>query len=137
VVSPGYAHYYRYTQIHRGYRLIENPAPNLPPAQQYSYTGPPLPFNAGGVYPAPADPSSARYPPGSVQAFANDNFNYTYTSLLAVLQAMFNGETTRDQLNRAIGLMMSLKEQAVAMMSGIPNPALSIGPSFEYRAVNR
>jgi inorganic pyrophosphatase len=37
---------------------------------------------------------------------------------------------------RAIGLMMSLKEQAKAMMSGIPNPVIFTGPSFQYQPVN-
>ena len=136
VAGTGYAHYYRYMQIRKGYLLVRNAAPDLPPDRQYTFTGAPVPFNPGGVYAVPADPSSATYPPGSAQAFANDNFNYTYTALLAALQTMFNGSNTKDQFNRAIGLMMSLKEQAMAMMSGIPNPALFIGPSFEYLPVN-
>ncbi|HEX6100976.1 MAG TPA: ferritin-like protein [Thermoanaerobaculia bacterium] len=136
VVGAGFAHYYRYMQIKKGNRLVKNPDPHLPPDQQYSYTGAPVPFSAAGVYCAPTDPSSAKYPAGSAQAFANDNFNYTYTSLLAALHAMFNGANTQDQFNRAIGLMMSLKSQAIAMMSGVPNPALLIGPSFEYLPVN-
>ena len=73
---------------------------------------------------------------GPPQAFANDNFNYTYTSLLASLHALFNGDATAAQFNRAIGLMMSLKGQAKAMAEGIPNPAVIIGPSFEYQPVN-
>jgi Ferritin-like len=136
VVGTGFAHYYRYMQIAKGHLLVKNPDPNLPPDQQYSYTGAPVPFDANGVYAVPADPSSANYPPGSAQAFANDNFNYTYTSLLATLHAMFNGANTQDQFNRALGLMMSLKSQAKGMMSGVPNPALFIGPSFEYLPVN-
>ena len=136
VVGTDYAHYYRYMQIRKGYLLVKNPDPKLPPDKQYSYTGAPVPFNPGGVYAVPSDPSSKNYPPGSAQAFANDNFNYTYTSLLSSLHAMFNGANTPDQFNRAIGLMMSLKGQGIAMMSGIPNPALFIGPSFEYLAVN-
>ena len=136
IVGSGYAHYYRYMQIQKGHLLVPNPDPKLPPDQQYSYTGMAVPFNAGGVYAVPSDPSSANYPAGSAQAFANDNFNYTYTSLLATLHAMFNGANTQDQFNRALGLMMSLKSQAMAMMSGVPNPALFIGPSFEYLPVN-
>ena len=41
-----------------------------------------------------------------------------------------------DQFNRAIGLMMSLKGQAKAMTSGIPNPKVITGPSFEYQPTN-
>jgi hypothetical protein len=46
------------------------------------------------------------------------NFDYTYTSLL---RGLFNGQNNRDQFNRAVDLMMSLKEQAKAMMSGPSN----------------
>jgi hypothetical protein len=35
-------------------------------------------------------------------------------------------------MDAAIGLMMSLKSQAKAMMAAIPNPAFYTGPSFEY-----
>ena len=136
VVGAGYAHYYRYMQIKKGRLLVRHPNPKLPPNQQYSYTGAPLPFNHSGVYAVPTDPSSANYPQGSAQAAANDNFNYTYTSLLSALQAMVNGVNTEDQFRRAIGLMMSLKEQAIAMMAGITNSKLFIGPSFEYLRVN-
>jgi rubrerythrin len=136
VVGGGYAHYYRYMQIQKGRLLVKNPDPHKPPDQQYSYTGAPVPFDPNGVYPVPADPSAAGYPPGSTQRFLCDNFNYTYTSLLRALHGLFNGENTQAQFNDAIGLMMSLKGQARAMMSGIPDPAIFTGPSFEYLAVN-
>jgi hypothetical protein len=55
---------------------------------------------------------------------------------LNALHQLVNGEATSDQFNRALGLMMSLKGQARAMMSGIPNPNQIIGPSFQYLAVN-
>ena len=76
------------------------------------------------------------YPPGSIQAVANQNFNYTYTSLLFSLHTLFNGAAGEDQMNRAIGLMMSLKGQARGMMSGIPDPSALTGPTFEYQPVN-
>lgn len=136
IVGSGYAHYYRYMQIKKGHLLVKNPDPALPPDKQYSYTGMAVPFDAKGVYAVPADPSSSKYPKGSPQAFANDNFNYTYTNLLGALHAMFNGENTQAEFNRAIGLMMSLKEQAMAMMSGIPNAGQFVGPSFQYLPVN-
>jgi hypothetical protein len=86
------------------------------------------------VYAAPKDPGP--YPAGSAQAFANDNFNYTYTSLLKALHTLFNGTATAAQMNIAIGLMMSLEEQAKAMMSGVPNPAVITGPTFQYQPTN-
>jgi hypothetical protein len=86
------------------------------------------------VYAAPTDPKAANYPAGSAQRYACDTFNSTYTSLLGVLHATLNGQP--GSLDAAIGLMMSLKGQAKQMMSGIPNPAVITGPSFEYEPVN-
>jgi hypothetical protein len=119
-------------QIQKGHLLVKVPGADPP----YAYTGAPVPFDSGGVYAVPTNPSLSPYPPGSVQAFANDNFNYTYTSLLIALHELFNGAATDDQMNRAIGLMMSLKGQAKGMMSGIPDPSAITGPSFEYQPVN-
>lgn len=135
VVGDGYAHYYRFMQIQEGRLLVKVPNA-VPPDLQYAYAGAPVPFDTTGVYGVPTNPAVAGYPAGSAQAFANDNFNYTYTSLLFALNALFSGQATQDQMNIAIGLMMSLKGQAKAMMSGIPNPAVLTGPSFVYQAVN-
>jgi hypothetical protein len=132
VVGAGVAHYYRYMQIQKGHLLIPVPGADPP----YAYAGAPVPFDPGGVYAVPTNPALTPYAPGSAQAFANDNFNYTYTSLLLALHTLLNGEASDDQMNRAIGLMMSLKGQAKAMMSGIPNPSVITGPSFEYQPVN-
>jgi len=135
-VGGGYAHYYRFMQIQKGHLLVPVPG-GTTPEQQYAYTGAAVPFDPTGVYAVPTNPATPPgYAPGSAQAFANDNFNYTYTSLLKALHAMFNGDACEDQYNRAIGLMMSLKGQAKAMMSGIPNPAVLTGPSFQYQPVN-
>jgi hypothetical protein len=129
-----YAHYYRYMQIKKGHLLEKQPVPGEPPDRQYAYNGPVVPFDPTGVHAVPDDPSTAPYTPA--QRFANDNFNYTYTSLLRALHALFNGQATNAQFNIIFALMMSLKEQAKAMMSGIPNPAVLTGPSFEYQPVN-
>lgn len=133
VVGNGYAHYYRYMQIKEGH-LLEPTGGGPAPKDEYAYDGPTVPFDTSGVYPAPTNPGP--YPPGSAQALANDNFNYTYTSLLHALHALFNGTATSAQMNVAIGLMMSLKGQAKAMMSGVPNPAVVAGPTFEYQSTN-
>jgi hypothetical protein len=131
VVGSGYAHYYRFEQILQG-NLLE--PTGEPEPHNYAYDGPLIPFDIYGVYPAPTDPGP--YPPGSVQSVANDNFNYTYTSLLRALHALFNGAATQAQLDIAIGLMMSLKSQAKAMMAGIPDPGVVTGPTFEYQPTN-
>ena len=135
IIGTDYAHYYRYLQIQKGFFLV--PVPNPPsPQQAYAYAGAPIPFDPAGVYALPTNPALTPYPAGTAQAFANNNFNYTYTSLLAALHGLVNGSATQEQMNIAIGLMMSLKGQAKAMTSGIPNPALVTGPSFEYLPVN-
>lgn len=127
------AHYYRFMEIKEGRRLVLDPqAPG-----GYSYSGAVIAFDPSGVYPVPINPGlPPGYPTGSIQAFANDNFNYTYTSLLASLHALFNGDASNDRMNRAIALMMSLKGQAKGMMSGIPTPSVFTGPSFQYQPVN-
>ena len=132
--GSGYAHYYRFMQIRKGHLLVPVPDGGPNPEDQYAYTGDPVPFDPTGVYAVAVDPGG--YAPGTQAAFLNDNFNYTYTSLLNALHELFNGDNSQDQMNRAIGLMMSLKGQAKMMMSGIPNPAVLVGPSFEYQPVN-
>jgi len=127
-----YAHYYRFMQIEKGHKLVPVPGES-DPEKMYAYIGDPIVLDAAGVYKVPKDPA---YLAGSTQAAANDSFNYTYTSLLKALHDLFNGANDRQQMRRAIGLMMSLKEQAKAMMSGIPDPTVLAGPSFEYRPVN-
>lgn len=123
VVGPGYAHYYRFMQIKKQHFLVKTPG--IPPG--YAYSGAPLSFDPGGVY---------NVPPTTTPSLASDNFNYTYTSLLGALHDMFNGQNNQAQFNRALGLMMSLKGQATAMLAGIPNSAAPVGPSFVYQPVN-
>lgn len=129
-IGGEYAHYYRFMQIQKGYLLV--PAPGETPP--YAYAGGPVPFDPSGVYAVPTNPSSKGY--SGAQAFANNNFNYTYTSLLSTLHDFFNGEATAGNFNRALGLMMSLKSQAKAMTAGIPDAGVFTGPSFEYQPVN-
>lgn len=126
------AHYYRFMQILRGRLLVRAPGKTPP----WSYSGAPVVFDAAGVYPLPTNPGVTGYAPGSVQAFANDNFNYTYTSMLGVLHGLFNGAADADQMRRAIGLMMSLKGQAKAMMAGVPDPRVFAAPTFQYQPLN-
>ncbi len=86
-----------------------------------------------GVYPVPAQPKGWSYIPGSAEAAVNDTFNYAYTAMLKALHDLVNGRNTPAQMNRALGLMMSLKELAKAMMSGIPDSARHAGPTFRYQ----
>lgn len=132
------AHYYRFMEIKMGREYVLVDEPGSPPA--WAYVGAPIAFDPGGVYAAPSDPSSGGFPngylPGSVQQHLNDMFNYTYTGLLGSLHALVNGDATSTRFNAALAQMMSLKSQAKAMMSGIPDPAVITGPSFEYQPVS-
>lgn len=143
VAGGDYAHYYRFAEIANGGRLMPNPdaGPNTPPDDRYFYdrVNHPVPFDPAGVYAVPKNPkvngtTPPTYPPGSVGQIANDNFNYTYTGLLKVLHDTLNGRP--EQLDTAIGMMMSLRQQAIDMASGTNTSNKNIGASFEYQPVN-
>lgn len=130
--TPGeWGHYYRFMEIKMGRRLVLIPGSS--PAA-YAYAGPVIKLDPNGVYPVATNPKLSNYVTQPAAYNACATFNYTYTNLLKSLHATFNGEA--DTLPTAIGLMMSLKGQAKAMMSGVPNPALQVGPSFEYQPTN-
>ena len=130
VVGGGFAHFYRFMQIKKGRALVKV-NDSGPVNERYTYSGVVIPFDPTGVYAVPDDPLAASYPAGSQAGALCDRFNGTYTSLLHALHATFNGAPA--QLYAAIGLMMSLMGQAKDMMSGVPNPAVLAGPSFEFR----
>ena len=130
------AHYYRFAEIFFGKRLIPNPAagPDTPPDQRFVYAGEAITLDTSGIYAVPKDPRATIYPVGSAARQVCDTFNYTYTNLLKSLHATFNGQP--DQLNAAIGLMMSMSQQAGDMMSGTNPSGVNVGPSFEYQPFN-
>jgi len=136
VVGDDYAHYYRFAEIYHGRKLIPNPnpGPKTPPDEQFVYGGAPVVLDPTGVYAAPTNPIAASYPPGSAARQACDTFNYSFTSLLNTLQLLFTGQP--DRFNAALGLMMSLRQQAIDMMSGTTVAGESVGPSFEYQPTN-
>src|SRR5262249_23580732 len=136
MVGQDYAHYYRFAEVYHGKKLIPNPAANndTRPDQRYIYGGDPVPFDPTGVYPVPTNPKAARYPEHSAARLACDTFNYTYTGLLKTLHTAFNGQP--DQIVAAIGLMMSLKQQAKDMAAGNTAGGAHVGPSFEYQPLN-
>jgi len=130
------AHYYRFAEIWHGKALIPNPQapPDAPNDQKYIYGGPAIPFDPHGVWPAIANPKAAMYPAGSKARYACDTFNYTYTALLKTLHLTFNGQPYR--LSAAIGLMESLKAQAMDLMAIDLGNGTHAGPSFEYQPIN-
>lgn len=74
----------------------------------------------------------ADFVPGTQAYTRLAQFNYTYTSLLNDLHDCFNGSP--HKLDNAIGLMYSLRVEAVAMMQTPIDGGggLTVGPSFEY-----
>jgi hypothetical protein len=136
VTGPDVAHYYRFAEIVYGRRLIRNPAagPATPPDQRYLYDGAPVPVDPSAVRGAPVNPTMAGYPAGSAARQACQAFNYSYTSLLKALHAAFNG--TPRELTSAIGLMGSLQQQALDMMSGATTGGVPAGPTFEWQPTN-
>jgi hypothetical protein len=126
------AHYYRFAEIVHGRRLIRNQGASADPkaSQRYVYEGDPLPVDETAVYPAPRDPTMAGYPPDSAARAACAAFNRGYTGMLKTLHAAFNG--TPGELTPAIGQMMSLRTQALGMLSGAAG-GTPAGPSFEWQ----
>ena len=122
------AHYYRFAEIVHGRRLIRFPGP---PGGRWAYLGQPVPVDPAGVRQVPVNPALAGYPAGSAAHRACKSFNYTYTSLLKVLHATFNG--TPGELLSATSLMSSLRQQALDMMAGTTTNGVPAGPSFEWQ----
>lgn len=131
LARPGeLAHYYRFAEIVMAKKIVADPHAK----SGWSYGGDPIPFDPLKITPVIADPKASSYPAGSTARYGCDTFNYTYMSLLKVLHETFNGHPIR--LGRAIGMMESLKEQALTLMtidSGLGGKA---GPSFEYQPTN-
>lgn len=119
------AHYYRFAEIVHGRRLVRLPG------RRWAYLGKPVTVNPAGVRAVPANPTLAGYPAGSAARRACQSFNYTYTSLLKVLHATFNGAP--HSLASATALMSSLQQQALDMMAGVSTNGVPAGPSFEWQ----
>lgn len=124
------AHYYRFGEIVNGRALVSDG--KAPP--KWSYTGDPISFHQTKVAPVIANPKTVGYPAGSAARYGCEMFNYTYTSLLKVLHEAFNGNPSR--LNAAIGMMESLKEQALTLAAIDSGDGGKAGPSFEYQPTN-
>ena len=128
------AHYYQFSEIYHQQRLVKDPvAPN-----GYSYSGAPLVFADGDIYPMIDDPATSKYQEGSYAEFLSNQFNHSYTKLLNALHITFNGNP--QYIDQAIGLMFALKVQAIQLMQTPVDPnqpnGATAGPSFEYMPLN-
>jgi hypothetical protein len=127
------AHYYRFAEIYYGKKLIRNLNPR-PGEPAFVYGGEPIPFDPKGVTPLVINPKASQYPKGSQAADTNNNFNFTYTSMLKSLHHVFNGQP--DRIAPAVQLMESMKLQVRYLTTIEVGNGLYAGPSFEYRPVN-
>jgi len=127
------AHYYRFAEIYYGKKLIRNLNPR-PGEPEFVYGGDPIPFDPKGVTPLVTNPKASHYPAGSQAADTNNNFNFTYTSMLKSLHHVFNGQP--DRIAPAVQLMESMKLQVRYLTTIEVSKGLYAGPSFQYRPVN-
>jgi hypothetical protein len=128
-----FAHYYRFEELYHGRRLMKDTT--VP--QGYSFSGPPIPLDADGVWPLAANTKAAQLTENSEQRRQANQFNFVYAKLLNALHRSFNGDPAF--LESTLGLMYDLKlvgEQLAAM----PFPGRdgeTVGPPFEHVDVNR
>lgn len=123
-----YAHYYKFQQIAKRRPLRADRT------GRHRFSRRRLPYNWRAVQRVPANPHADLYQPGTKARRAFDTFNYTYTCLLRSLNDVVNGRP--DGMPAALGLMFSLKHQALEMMSGRSTGGVLTGPSFQYQPVN-
>lgn len=130
-----YAHYYRFAEILHGREIVPNPAADerTHPDERYLYEGPRVPFDPEGVWPVKSNPKAKDYRPRTRARRAMDTFNYTYTTLLARIDDLTNDRG--GEFDATLGMMYSMKHQAIEMMSGIAVEDEYIGPSFEYQPI--
>jgi hypothetical protein len=123
------AHYYRFGEIEAGRRLVRKGDGG------YAYAGAPIPYQDSDVYALQPNCKLADFAVGTQAHTRIKQFNTTYNSLLRSLHTCFNGAP--DTLDTAIGLMYSLRLEAVALMQTpvAAGAALMVGPSYEYQAV--
>jgi len=128
-LEGGLAHYYLYSEIVKGRRLVKDPS--MP--QGYSYSGKPIVFDPTGVFPMVDNPTQAVLPSNSLVARLANQFDQTYTALLNALQTTVDGDP--NNLDVAIGLMYTLRLEAQQLMSTpIPSGRGNAGPRWQFVA---
>lgn len=127
----GRAHYYRFAELLHGRRLVRDKKAR----NGYSYSGECIRLDAGGIWDLVENSKADMYEPGTRARRLANQFNFSYTSLLNVLHAAFNGQPSH--IDRALGLMYSLRLQAQKMAEVVDaKSGKHVAPPFEYAAVN-
>jgi hypothetical protein len=127
VFHPGHsevAHYYRFQELKAGRRYQCGDTPQTGP------TGERAVLDFAAVVPMQRNPRLVDHAEGSPIRAAQDSFNNSYCSMLALLDQAFNGSPSR--LDQAIGLMYELKAKAEALMKMPDGTGHMAGPSFDY-----
>ncbi|HEU0124498.1 MAG TPA: ferritin-like protein [Bryobacteraceae bacterium] len=117
------AHYYKFGEIVNGRGIVQTPT-------GYAYDGPPIPFDAAGVWPLRPNCRITDFPEGSQARNRIERFANAYATLLNSLHLTCNGHP--EQLQTAIGIMYDLRVFAVALMQTDIGNGQTAGPSFEY-----
>ena len=126
------AHFFKFQEIVCGKELVFHGISN------YSYIGPPIPFDDSGVWPMRDDPSSRDLTPGTKAYHQTKTFHQTYRSLLRTLDITFAGDPVG--ILETLAIMESLEVQAKTLMA-LPlnesNPhGETCGPVFDYEWSN-
>jgi hypothetical protein len=124
------AHYYRFAEIVYARRLVKDPKD----PKGWSYSGAPVPIDPAGVWNLYPNAKSVDYAPGSLVRVTSDQFNYSYTSLLASLEETFNGNPAG--LKASLAVMFELNLLAGKLVSfPIPGTDFVGAPTFEYTPI--
>jgi ferritin-like protein len=123
------AHYYRYEEIYRGRRLIEDPTVPL----GFSFTGAEIPFDPAKVWDIPDNPKTEDYVTDSPEHRKVVRFNKAYSNMLRALQRAFNGDP--QEIGVAISLMSLVRNFADDLAATTdPSTGKQLGLTFEYVA---
>jgi Ferritin-like len=130
------AHYYRFEQILKGHMLVADAS--VP--QGFSFTGDPVPFDAGGVLPITANQKLADLDADSEAGKAAHHFSDIFTKMLKALHRTFNGEpgAYQSEALRHMGDLTVAGQTLCATdaVSGGHPTGRKAGPTFEYLAPN-
>jgi hypothetical protein len=124
--EPGeLAHYFRFDELHKGRRYVEGDTPASGPS------GEPLLVDFEAALPMRPNPKAEDYPPASELRAMTEECNATYSTLLAQLQAAFDGEPA--VLLAAVPTMLALRYQGTALMHVPVDAGQTAGPAFQWR----
>lgn len=128
--APGgnIAHYYRFEQIIKHRTLV----PDQTSPKGFSFGLPEVSLDPTGIFDMVKDPKSAAYKPGSLARKMSDQFNQTYTQLLKLLHATFNGSPAT--IAQSIAFMQKdLRSAALSLVATIDDvTGKNATPTFEY-----